>query len=148
MNDVWSKFGWKEKLYFAFVFCYISIMFLYIIRPITPDYPFEVASYIKDIAGVNRTVFLKVEEFDYCNFTLDKNQCQGVEAYAGVNAIVLKPSVRNSEFVIAHEMAHVRLFNDGLYNGTDHHNLDEFKCWERCLTWSWFAKTDLCGDCK
>lgn len=120
------------------------------------DYPMEVAEKMRIIAGINHTVELTVKDFNYCDFKYAQSYCNEsnpycpncslILGYANSENITIKPEAKNEEWLIAHEMAHVKLFSEG--NFEDHHGTEQFNCWTTCLKESYNIGIDLCGGCR
>ena len=61
-----------------------------------------------------------------------------------VRGVVFSEEVAYDNNVIAHEMAHQALFEEGYHKGQDQHGMTEFTQWEMCLTFSRALNFNLC----
>lgn len=98
------------------------------------------------------------------NFT--ENTLRKMEAYAGlkgtafiitncttpttrainnVSGIEFPEEYSRNVVVISHELAHVKLFSKGEYG--EHHEMDEFRCWEGCILNSYYLDKNVC-ECE
>jgi len=126
----------------------IGLLFMFLFNNIQQDISCteNIVREMEQYAGINNTIVI-VAEF---NATL--GYPYNAAAYAlAVNKqgfIVIQPQYRTNIDILAHEVAHIKIFEDNVKIEGDVHEDENFKCWASCLEWSWYTKTDLCGDCR
>ncbi|MFA5412846.1 MAG: hypothetical protein WC350_05885 [Candidatus Micrarchaeia archaeon] len=131
-----------------------------------------VAFRMAEVAEINAPFSVKVENFGRrCWFDGQQNETYCLvessaysmhrehttvlraDAYADWynKEIVIRPETKKDVQLIAHEVAHMKLFDEGipsLENESYHHAREDFWCWEECLAESYDSHEDVCGGCR
>lgn len=123
------------------------------------------ASKMREIAGINANFSIRIEDsFEKCwneTYCLTTNETVAYESLSGINTggrvdaysdwaekeIVIQTEHRNDIPLIAHEVAHMKLFDERLYSTEFHHDQEDFKCFENCLYVSYVSGINICGGC-
>jgi hypothetical protein len=140
-----------RALLFFFIILLISFpMLVLLVLDIVSGYDEDnPAQRVQEISGYVAECGIDIPPVD---IVVSKDHCLGVAGcivpFGNHSTIWVKPEEANSNYLIAHEMAHQVLFTTE--PGTDmyHHEMLKFHQWEVCLTLSADFDTNLCGMMK